>query len=173
MTASDTGSETASPTPPGPRLTEESNRSRVVALVLLGVLLLVIAAIVLSPIKPDAADQQRVSDWLSHAQQQGFPRWIKFGMIEAGANVVMFTPLGFLGAIALRRHTWLVIVAGTAMATAAELAQWIFLHGRVASPRDVLAGAIGSVLGWLIALPWTRRHRRIRASRARGRVLAA
>ena len=141
------------------------------ATVLLIAVLVVIAVVVFTPGPPDAAGQHDLWWFFYRAHEHGLPGWISFELVETSSNIAMFAPIGLLGALALRRHTWLVVVAAAALSGLIELGQSMFLPERVASLPDVLANTGGALLGWLIALPWIRRHRRIRVSASQGRRL--
>ena len=84
------------------------------------------------------------------------------GWIEFAANVLLFGPLGFLLAL-LFRHPWWGTALAIALSAAAELGQ-IVIPSRVASLRDVLANALGAVIGaavaWLLVLRRERRRAR-------------
>ena len=72
-------------------------------------------------------------------------------LLEIGANVALFVPIGFLAAWWLPRgRRWLGLLAGIALSTCAELAQAAFLPDRVASARDVVANSLGVLLGILL-----------------------
>lgn len=89
--------------------------------------------------------------------------WFGSGWIEFAANVLLFVPLGLLLTLLVDR-AWIGVAVCVAASVVVELAQ-VVLPGRQASPRDVLANAVGAVLGaglaWLIA-----RRRRVRGGRS-------
>ena len=78
--------------------------------------------------------------------------WFGSGWIEFAANVLLFVPLGLLLTLLVDR-VWIGVAVCVAASVAVELAQFV-LPSRQASPRDVLANAVGAVLGaglaWLI-----------------------
>jgi glycopeptide antibiotics resistance protein len=95
--------------------------------------------------------------------------WITFARLEFAANVLMFVPVGLFFVLLLgRRLWWLAIALGLAMTGAIEFAQQ-FIANRVSDPRDLVANALGAVVGTLVALALTAaKARRIRlASRVR------
>ena len=72
-------------------------------------------------------------------------------LLEIGANVALFVPVGLLAAWWLPQgKRWLGFVAGVALSASAELAQATLLPDRVASARDVLANSIGVLIGILL-----------------------
>ncbi|MBD7958544.1 VanZ family protein [Microbacterium sp. Sa4CUA7] len=85
--------------------------------------------------------------------------WFGYGWIEFSANVVLFAPLGFLLTLLFRRPWWGAATA-LALSVAAEFAQ-LFLPSRAASPRDILANALGAAIGAAVAWLWVLRRERI------------
>jgi hypothetical protein len=71
------------------------------------------------------------------------------GWIEFIANVVMFTPLGFLLTLLFRRAAVGASV-GVAVSVCIELVQ-IVIPDRHASVRDVISNGIGAAIGALVA----------------------
>ncbi len=72
--------------------------------------------------------------------------------VEAGANIALFVPLGFLlcqSFPTVRR--WLVWLLCVAASGGIELYQYLF-PGRDASVRDLVMNALGAALG--VALSW-------------------
>jgi hypothetical protein len=95
--------------------------------------------------------------------------WITYGLIEFGANVAMFLPVGVLLLLLMgRRGWWAAILGGFALSVAIEATQ-LFLPGRVSDIRDLVANSLGTALGVLLALVITlpAALRRRRASRPR------
>lgn len=81
-----------------------------------------------------------------------------YGWIEFIANILMFLPLGLLLTLVFR-HLWRGVALALALSIGAELAQMV-IPARLASPRDVLANALGAVIGAGVALlmmRWTSR----------------
>lgn len=82
-------------------------------------------------------------------------RWLDFGTVEFLANVALFVPIGLLLVLLLeRRRWWLAILVGVVLTVAIEFVQQ-FLPSRVSDPRDLVANAIGTTLGVLLAVPIT------------------
>jgi hypothetical protein len=73
-------------------------------------------------------------------------------VVEFGANVLPFVPLGILLALAMPRHRPLVVPVALVVTGAIEAGQALFLDERTASLRDVLANTVGAAAGLLIVL---------------------
>lgn len=71
---------------------------------------------------------------------------IRYGHVEAAANVALFIPLGFLLAGATRRW-WVGVLGGFALSAAVESLQFALLASRQASLRDLIANTLGALLG--------------------------
>lgn len=127
-------------------------RVRLTARVLLAAVTLVVVSIVFWPTAPELGGQRRLADWLFRLHREGLPTWINFGLVEFSANVVMFLPLGLLGALALRRHRWLILPACAAFSGAIETVQFVALPARNGTLNDVLANTSGAALGFLLAV---------------------
>lgn len=126
--------------------------------VLFGVTLLIVAAIVFTPGPPAPEEQQRLARWFDEVHRTWMPGWITFGLTEFAANIVMFAPLGFFGALAVTSRRALVIPACAAFSVAIELVQGLALPGRDGTWHDVVANTVGAALGWAIAVAVTRRR---------------
>lgn len=137
-----------------------SRRARLLAAALLAALLLLVGWIVLQPGPPAGHQQAGLVGWLREAHQHGLPGWITFGLIEWLSNVVMFAPLGFLGALALRGRRWRVPLVGLLLSGAIETTQTLLLPGRDGSALDVLANTVGALLGTGLAVAVLRIGRR-------------
>jgi glycopeptide antibiotics resistance protein len=92
--------------------------------------------------------------------------WFGSGWIEFIANALMFVPLGFLLTLLLRHP-----VGGMALAVllsaCAEIAQ-VVIPSRQPSLRDLLANALGALVGAGLARLIVLRRRRDSSVRARG-----
>lgn len=71
---------------------------------------------------------------------------VRYGHVEAAANVALFIPLGFLLAGATRRW-WVGLLGGSALSAAVESLQFALLASRQASLRDLIADTLGALLG--------------------------
>jgi glycopeptide antibiotics resistance protein len=79
---------------------------------------------------------------------RGVPTFVDYAFVEFSANIGFFVPVGFLLAILItRRLQWLAVLCAAVLSTGVEVAQWLFLPGRVASAADVLANTIGAAIG--------------------------
>lgn len=84
--------------------------------------------------------------------------WITFDVVESASNVAMFVPLGVL-VIAWGGRWWHGLVLGTAVSSALELCQLLFLPTRVADLRDVAANTLGAAIGVGLMLVLSRARR--------------
>lgn len=83
---------------------------------------------------------------------------VRFGHVEAAANVLLFIPVGLLVARMLpRRHWWIAIATGVLLSLSIELLQAVALSGRSSTPRDVVCNSLGAIVGALITATMTRR----------------
>jgi hypothetical protein len=146
---------------------------RVVSWVLLLSAFAVVAMITFSPGPPDPGGQLALKEFLLRAHQQGLPLWITFGKIEFAANVLMFVPIGFFGALCLPRFRWLIVPVAIAASTVIEIVQGARLPERVGTPRDVVANSIGALLGFAAACLLVALVRRWARNRAHTRAEAA
>jgi glycopeptide antibiotics resistance protein len=80
--------------------------------------------------------------------------------VEAGANVVLFIPLGALVLLWRRDWTWLhatlVAFATTALI---ETGQQVLRPERFASMSDIVANTLGGAVGALLVVGWRRLRR--------------
>lgn len=170
--AADFGGPTQSARAPGDpgRL---DRRARRIAAVLLCVILLVIAVIVFWPGPPDANGQTALRLYLAKGHRHGLPRWIDYDLVQNLSNVVMFVPIGVLGALALYRRNYLIVVYASLASGLIEFVQLVLLPDRVASWQDITANTAGAFVGLLCAIPALRRRRKRRRQYLQGRRSAA
>ena len=138
-------------TPPELRTRQERIRRRAGILFLVYVVALAFIAFWPSPVDANSAGSALRSGlrWL---HEHGVPEWLNYNLVEAGANVVLFLPFGFLGALSLGPHlTWLAAVGGVGASVAIELGQHLLLTDRYATLQDVLANSLGAALGTQIS----------------------
>jgi hypothetical protein len=145
---------------------------RVISLVLLLSASAVVAKITFAAGPPDPDGQLALQRFLLRAHQQGLPAWITFGKIEFAANIVMFIPIGFFGALCLSRFRWLIVPIAIAASTTIEYVQSTRLPDRVGTPRDVVANTLGAVLGLVLAYLLVALVRRMARTRANARAAA-
>ena len=105
-----------------------------------------------------------VLDWL---HSNGFTM-VRYGHLEAVANLALFLPLGFLLALAIRpRSWWWVLLIGLLVSASIETAH-LAMTSRTPQLRDVLFNTAGAFFGaalcravWrLRGLQWRLRPRR-------------
>jgi glycopeptide antibiotics resistance protein len=139
-----------------PRHTRSSElplrRLQVVSAVLLVTFGLVVAIITFWPGPPAPDGQRALKHFLLQAYNRGLPRLISFDRIEFSANVLMFMPIGFFGALALARVRWLILPAAVCASAVIEIVQAVRMPERVGTPNDVIANSLGALLGYLLAL---------------------
>jgi hypothetical protein len=110
-----------------------------------------------SPVDQGAAGPlHRVLGW---ADGLGVDAWFAYDLIETGANVLLFVPLGWLVATALPlRRAWLGLVAGAAAASLIEAGQALFRPERFPLLQDVLANSLGAAIGTVAVYAWACRQ---------------
>ena len=146
---------------------------RVISWVLLLSASAIVAEITFSAGPPDPEGQLALREFLVRGYQQGLPTWITFGKIEFAANILMFVPIGFFGALCLPRFGWLIIPIAIAASTGIEIVQSARLPHRVGTPRDVAANTLGAIIGVLLAYLLVALVRRVARRRAQARADAA
>lgn len=127
-------------------------RLRWLSLLALAIFALVIGVITLWPGPPDPSGQSALREFLRQGYAHGIPTWITFDRVEFASNVVMFVPVGFFGALSLRRHRWLVVPAAAAASASIETIQAMALPLRDGSVRDVASNTAGALVGYLMAV---------------------
>lgn len=148
----------------GAREIRAARRTTLISVLFLAGTLALVGLIVFSPTSPDLAGQQALATWLDRARQTWLPAWVTIGFVEFAANATMFLPVGVFGALALPRRRWSIVAASLFISIAIEAAQHLWLPSRDADLRDVAANTLGALVGYLLALAWTRhaaaRHHR-------------
>jgi glycopeptide antibiotics resistance protein len=136
-------------------------RSRTLTAAMLAVYIFGVALVVLWPTPVDAAAQGFIQEVLSALHRAGLPDWLDYNLVESGANVVMFIPLGFLTALLLPAGLrWLTPGGAMVFSAAIEWCQQAFLPGRYASLQDVWVNTLGAALGTVLAYAWLERRNR-------------
>ena len=114
-----------------------------------------VVPLVLIAFWPTPVDQPvsgQLSAVLAFLHRHGIPTWLNYRFVEAAANVVLFTPVGFVAALAFPAKRWWQIGAfGLLVSGCIELGQLLFLHDRFASPSDTVTNTSGAVIGALLA----------------------
>lgn len=127
-------------------------RARGWAIAGLSVYALAVVAILVLPVSYSGI-VNAIGDWLRTAfGLTGFGT----GWIEFIANILMFAPLGLLLALLFRR-SWVGALVAVGVSVAAEVLQ-IVIPSRQPSLRDILANAIGALIGAAVAWMLTRRR---------------
>lgn len=131
----------------------------------LALYLAVLAALGLWLTAVDEPVRDQVEDLVEWLKAHGAPESFRYGYVEAGANFLLFVPLGILVALLLRPAWWWAAgLVGLVISAGIELAQLVFLSSRTPDEIDLFmnaAGAFaGAAVGWLIHL--VRRRRRDR-----------
>ena len=104
---------------------------------------------------PSPVDRQAagfLKETLADLYNRGLPLWVDYALLEWGANVALFLPLGLLmGVLLPRRWVWLAALCGVAVSIGVETVQEAFLPQSYATVNDVLANSLGSAIGALLA----------------------
>ncbi|MHA6968241.1 VanZ family protein [Glutamicibacter bergerei] len=127
------------------------------ALYLLGLI-----CVALWPTPVDASARGALDSVLAWLHSVGVPNFVGYDLVEFGANIALFIPLGLLLGFGLRRF-WLAVGFGVLATSLIEASQWLFLPQRFASGLDILANSLGALLGALCWLFWSRSRRKVRA----------
>lgn len=81
-----------------------------------------------------------------------------YAVFEFLANIALFVPLGLLLVAAFpRANAWVVLLIGYSASATIELVQTV-LPSRYPTLSDVIANALGTAIGCLIARVFVRRH---------------
>ena len=121
--------------------------------------LLVLAMIAFWPTPVDRPVSGSLGSVIAWLHAHGMPSFIGYNKIEFSANILLFTPFGYIAA-AWTGKWWHALSAGLAASCIIELGQALILPNRVASLLDILANTMGAVLGALILALVNAMHRR-------------
>lgn len=95
-----------------------------------------------------SSGQDFVATVLRIAQGHESTAWLTYDRAEFLANVMMFVPIGAIGAMWLPRRAWIVAaVLAIGLSVGIEWTQHVALPSRVSDPRDVLSNGLGGMLG--------------------------
>lgn len=99
--------------------------------------------------RPVAGRLQAVLFALHHV---GVPELINYNFVEFASNILMFTPIGMLAALAFPGfHRGRIVLSAFLASCSMELGQKLFLHDRFPSAMDIVANTAGAMLGvWLL-----------------------
>ncbi len=125
-----------------------SGRQRRVVLALLLAVGVVAAVLVLNPWHLQDAFDAPIERALGTLHDRGLPDRLNVHAAEFAANILLFVPLGLLGALLLpRRHWWLVLLGLVVLSVGIETVQALGLPSRRSSARDVLGNSLGAAIG--------------------------
>lgn len=117
-------------------------------LVLLTLYLATLACIGFWPTRVDGPLVAFTNDVLSTVRGIAPAAGIEYKHAESIANVILFIPLGLLGALLVPVRRWgLAALAGLTTSAAIETIQFLLLSQRTASLRDVATNTLGALLG--------------------------
>ncbi|PQZ91092.1 hypothetical protein CQ018_14095 [Arthrobacter sp. MYb227] len=121
-----------------------------IGVLILGYLLLVFFVVFFIKIN-DLHLPEVISTALKSMQKYGFSDRVRFGHIEAAANILFFIPLGALLPLWFKTRQWVTaLFTCFAISVAVESVQFIILSNRVGSIRDVICNSIGAGFGVLL-----------------------
>ncbi len=112
----------------------------------------VVAVVTLWPTHWLLRIKPRVVQGLEWLHAHDMLEWVYWTRLEVLTNVAMFVPLAVLLVFVLGARRWIVLGLCLAVTVGIELAQHLFLPGRVATVRDVVANGVGAGLGVLIGI---------------------
>jgi hypothetical protein len=96
--------------------------------------------------------QGELSAPLKFLHNRGIPGWFNYSLVEAGADVVLFVPVGTAATLAFPgKRWWQNAGLGLGVSGCMELGQQFFLSSRVASPLDLVTNTAGCVIGIAMA----------------------
>ncbi|MFC9350466.1 VanZ family protein [Arthrobacter sp. NPDC057013] len=101
--------------------------------------------------RPVAGRLQAVLFALHHS---GVPELINYSFVEFASNILMFTPIGMLAALAFPAfHRGRIVLSAFLASCCIELGQKLFLHDRFPSAMDIVANSAGAMLGvWVLGM---------------------
>ncbi|APX02885.1 VanZ family protein [Arthrobacter sp. QXT-31] len=132
------------------------NRTDVVgsARALLALYLAALAFVAFWPTPVDRPVAGRLQAALFVLHHSGVPELINYNFVEFASNILMFTPIGMLAALAFPAfHRGRIVLSAFLASCCMELGQKLFLHDRVPSAMDIVANTAGAMLGiWVLGL---------------------
>ncbi|QBR74974.1 VanZ family protein [Microbacterium sediminis] len=112
-----------------------------------------LAVVVFWPTPIDRPVRGLLDRVIEELHERGVPEFVDYAVIEFGANIALFLPVGVLLGLAIpMRWTLLTLILGPALSAGIEFAQSQVLDERYSTVSDVVANSIGSTIGVLIAL---------------------
>lgn len=114
---------------------------------------LVVLVVTLWPTTVDNGLDPYINRLLEKLWSKGVPTFVNYRLIEFGANIIFFVPVGFLLGVLFPYRLWLLApICGGLLSAALETAQGLFLPGRVSSLADVIANTAGALVGSIVAI---------------------
>lgn len=92
------------------------------------------------------------------ADALGVPVSVSYAVVEVGANVAMFAPLGWFAVTLFGARRWQVVAGAFGVSVVIELAQTLLRPERFGTVSDVVANTVGAAVGASFAW-WMVRHR--------------
>lgn len=123
-----------------------------VARALLAVYLTGLALVAYWPSPVDRPVAGRLQAVLFALHTAGLPKLINYNFVEFASNILMFTPIGVLAALAFPAfHRGRIILAAFLASCCMEAGQLLFLQDRFPSAMDLVANTSGAMLGlWIL-----------------------
>ncbi|MGN7253312.1 VanZ family protein [Arthrobacter sp. SAFR-014] len=129
-----------------------------------GLLALYLGALAFVAFWPTPVDRPiagRLQATLFALHRSGIPELINYNFVEFASNILMFTPIGMLAALAFPAfHRGRIVLSAFLASCCIELGQKLFLHDRFPSAMDIVANTAGAMLGvWVLGVveEWVRR----------------
>ena len=111
-----------------------------------------VALIVLWPTPVDRGGAGTLRRALSFLHEHGLPTFVTYSVVEFSANILMFVPLGlFWFLLTPPRMRWWAPAVGFALSTLIEATQFLLIPQRFATPYDIVANTLGTLMGALSA----------------------
>ncbi|MFJ5698458.1 VanZ family protein [Arthrobacter sp. NPDC093139] len=115
---------------------------------LLAIYLTALALVAFWPTPVDRPVAGKLQTVLFALHAAGLPQLINYNFIEFASNILMFTPIGVLAALAFPAfHRERIILAAFLASCGMEAGQLLFLHDRFPSAMDLVANTSGAMLG--------------------------
>ncbi|MEE2524683.1 VanZ family protein [Pseudarthrobacter sp. J75] len=128
--------------------------------------LLLLAIVALSPEPVDRPVQGGLAAVIAQLQSMGLPTWVDYWFVEAAANILLFVPVGAAASVYFTGLRWWQVGAfGLFISGCIELAQFLFLQNRFATPLDLVTNTGGAFLGTLAVSKCRRMIARLRRRR--------
>jgi glycopeptide antibiotics resistance protein len=122
--------------------------------VLLALYLAALAFVAFWPTPVDRPVAGRLQAVLFALHHVGVPELINYSFVEFACNVLLFTPIGMLAALAFPAfHRGRIVLSAFLASCCIELGQKVFLHDRFPSAMDIVANTAGAMLGvWVLGV---------------------